>query len=54
MADNKETSIGLGSLYEVNQELMKKEKTMTKKQTLEAVKKTMSLFDNGQKYFMLF
>ena len=28
MAEKKETNIGLGSLYEANQELMKKEKEM--------------------------
>ena len=53
MAEKKETNIGLGSLYEANQELMKKEKEMSKSETLEAVKKTMTLFNNGQKYFML-
>ena len=53
MAEKKETNIGLGSLYEANQELMKKEKEMSKSETLEAVKKTMALFNNGQKYFML-
>ena len=53
MAEKKETNIGLGSLYEANQELMKKEKEMLKSETLEAVKKTMTLFNNGQKYFML-
>ena len=53
MAEKKETNIGLGSLYEANQELMKKEKEMSKSETFEAVKKTMTLFNNGQKYFML-
>lgn len=53
MTEKKETNIGLGSLYEANQELMKKEKEMSKSETLEAVKKTMTLFNNGQKYFML-
>ena len=53
MAEKKETNIGLGSLYEANQELMKKEKEMSKSETLEAVKKTMNLFNNGKKYFMI-
>ena len=35
------------------EEELKKEKEMSKSETLEAVKKTMTLFNNGQKYFML-
>ena len=51
--ESSQSVIKMGTLYEANQELMKHEKIMTQEEFDTAIKNTMTLFDNGSKYFML-
>lgn len=47
------SDVSLGTLYELNQELMKSEKKMTEEELNEALKKIKSFFQSKGTYFML-
>lgn len=50
---NSTTDISVGTLYELNQQLMEKEKTMSKSEIAAALQKVKTFFEKGDTYFML-